>query len=134
MTYFIEKQLKCTFLNALNILITWLIENLNLMTDFIEKQLKMHFSFQGIELRHNTSEGIILTNQSLVLQRISRRRSGSYTCQAANEVGRGSSQNIFLNVKCKICFSPFITSLHSYRISNPFDIQNQIFAQSIGKT
>ena len=75
------------------------------MADFIEKDLKNIFSFQGIELRHNTSEGIILTNQSLVLQRISRRRSGSYTCQAANEVGRGSSQNIFLNVKCKFSFS-----------------------------
>ena len=41
-----------------------------------------------MDLRHNTTEGIILTNQSLVLQRISRRRSGSYTCQAVNDVGR----------------------------------------------
>ena len=54
-----------------------------------------------MDLRHNTTEGIILTNQSLVLQRISRRRSGSYTCQAVNDVGRGASQPIFLNVKCK---------------------------------
>ena len=46
-------------------------------------------------------KGIILTNQSLVLQRISRRRSGSYTCQAVNDVGRGASQPIYLNVKCK---------------------------------
>ena len=54
-----------------------------------------------MDLRHNTTEGIILTNQSLVLQRISRRRSGSYTCQAVNDVGRGASQPIYLNVKCK---------------------------------
>ena len=66
----------------------------------------MHFSlFQGMDLRHNTTEGIILTNQSLVLQRISRRRSGSYTCQAVNDVGRGASQPIFLNVKCKYSYT-----------------------------
>ena len=58
-----------------------------------------------MDLRHNTTEGIILTNQSLVLQRISRRRSGSYTCQAVNDVGRGASQPIFLNVKCKYSYT-----------------------------
>jgi hypothetical protein len=55
-------------------------------------------------LHHNTSEGVILTNRSLVLQRIDRTRSGDYTCQAVNGVGNGRSQEIQLDVKCKNAF------------------------------
>ena len=57
--------------------------------------------FQGESLYQNSGSGVIITNQSLVLQRIDRTRSGGYTCQASNLVGRGSSQEIFLDVKCK---------------------------------
>ena len=62
---------------------------------------KIHDSFfpQGDPLKHGN--GVIFTNQSLVLQSIGRRRSGAYSCQAVNAVGKGSSQEIKLNVKCK---------------------------------
>ena len=68
--------------------------------------------FQGIPLRHNASEGVILTNRSLVLQSIDRKRSGGYVCQAVNPVGRGSSQTIVLDVKCKWKFIFSWRSLH----------------------
>ena len=57
--------------------------------------------FQDAQLHHNTSDGVIFTNQSLVLQQIDRSRSGAYTCEAVNAVGKGSSLPIFLDVKCK---------------------------------
>ena len=58
--------------------------------------------FQDTPLHHNSAEGVILTNRSLVLQGIDRTRSGGYTCQALNAVGSGQSQNIKLDVKCKM--------------------------------
>ena len=71
---------------------------------------------QGVQLRHNASEGIILTNRSLVLQSIDRKRSGGYVCQAVNGVGRGSSQPIVLDVKCKntnaYFYMNYIASIH----------------------
>ena len=57
---------------------------------------------------HNTAEGVILTNRSLVLQGIDRTRSGGYTCQAINAVGSGQSQAIELDVKCKSNLSIFL--------------------------
>ena len=62
--------------------------------------LSLYF-FQERPLLHNTGEGVILTNRSLVLQGIDRTRSGGYTCQAINAVGSGQSQAIELDVKCK---------------------------------
>ena len=67
---------------------------------------------QGVQLRHNASEGIILTNRSLVLQSIDRKRSGGYVCQAVNGVGRGSSQPIVLDVKCKTTNALLLHELH----------------------
>ena len=58
-------------------------------------------SLQDKQLNHNTADGVILTNRSLVLQGIDRTRSGGYTCQALNAVGSGQSQVIELDVKCK---------------------------------
>lgn len=60
---------------------------------------KVMWQFNNEPLTQNPSGGIILTNQSLVLQSIERSRTGSYTCQAANSIGKGSSQEIFLDVK-----------------------------------
>ena len=70
-----------------------------------------YFIFQERPLLHNTGEGVILTNRSLVLQGIDRTRSGGYTCQAINAVGSGQSQDIELDVKCK---SNFILLTHYY--------------------
>jgi hypothetical protein len=56
---------------------------------------------QGKELRQDVENRIIFTNFSLVLQRIGRERSGSYACESSNRVGRGQSQDLLLDVKCK---------------------------------
>ncbi|XP_018011209.1 nephrin [Hyalella azteca] len=59
----------------------------------------LRWFLNGEEVKHNTDEGIILSNRSLVLQRISRRMSGDYTCAAANSQGEEQSQPLHLEVQ-----------------------------------
>ena len=46
---------------------------------------------------------MIITNQSLVLQKVSRTESGLYQCHAINQEGQGSSNTVNLPIKCKYC-------------------------------
>ncbi|KAK4298695.1 hypothetical protein Pmani_028967, partial [Petrolisthes manimaculis] len=50
-------------------------------------------------LHHNVSAGVIVSNQSLVLQRVVRGQGGRYCCIAHNVVGHGSSNTLLLDVK-----------------------------------
>lgn len=59
------------------------------------------FYFQGRILNINVTAGIIITNQSLVLQGVSRTTAGNYTCVGHNTEGDGESEPFFLNVLCK---------------------------------
>lgn len=56
---------------------------------------------QGTELHQNVTAGVILTEQSLVLQSVTRASAGDYTCLAANTEGRGTSNPVTLRVRCK---------------------------------
>ncbi|XP_037515885.1 nephrin isoform X1 [Rhipicephalus sanguineus] len=53
--------------------------------------------FEGRDLA--TSAGIIVSNQSLVLQKVSRRERGRYTCTATNAEGMGESNALNLRVR-----------------------------------
>ena len=52
-------------------------------------------------LYHNISAGIIMTNQSLVLQRVTRLSAGNYSCIGRNSEGEGISHPFYLDVLCK---------------------------------
>lgn len=56
---------------------------------------------KGTELHQNVTAGIILTDQSLVLQSVTRASAGDYTCLAANTEGKGTSNPVTLSVRCK---------------------------------
>lgn len=56
---------------------------------------------QGVELHQNVTAGIILTDQSLVLQSVTRKSAGDYHCLAANTEGKGTSNPVTLRVRCK---------------------------------
>lgn len=47
------------------------------------------------------SAGMIVSNQSLVLQGVSRTSAGHYTCIASNQEGDGESSPFNLDVKCR---------------------------------
>jgi hypothetical protein len=59
------------------------------------------FRFQGLLLTHNASARIIRSNQSLVLQKVTRNSSGNYACSALNSEGETISNQLSLRVKCK---------------------------------
>lgn len=60
------------------------------------------FLLKGQPVTNNVSSGIIVSNQTLVLQGVSRKRSGYYTCAAANIHGSSESNSLRLNIKCKL--------------------------------
>ena len=55
---------------------------------------------QGSPLQHDVSSGIIISNQSLVVQRVTRSDAGQYTCHVFNSEGEGVSNEVHLAVKC----------------------------------
>lgn len=71
--------------------------------------------FQGAEIHHNVSAGVILSDQSLVLQSVTRATAGEFTCMAANSEGRGTSNPVTLIVRCE-CKVPFYTN--GYQLSH----------------
>lgn len=56
---------------------------------------------QGHELHHNIAGGIILSDQSLVLQSVTKKFAGDYTCLAVNVEGRSESNAVTLRVRCE---------------------------------
>ena len=69
------------------------------------KYLKMkvlHFClWQGEALEHDVSAGVILSNMTLVLQRLTREDRGEYVCAARNSRGEGRSNAVPLVIKCE---------------------------------
>ncbi|XP_067133867.1 protein turtle homolog A-like isoform X1 [Centruroides vittatus] len=54
---------------------------------------------EGQQIQTNISAGIIVSNQSLVLQKVRRISTGRYTCMATNTEGEGESNPIHLRVQ-----------------------------------
>lgn len=82
-----RNQLHCRHKNLFNV-------------DFFKTKFRSE-SFQMKPLYNNVLAGIIVANQSLVLQNVTRARSGSYTCIGINNEGDGESNTMLLDIKCK---------------------------------
>ncbi|XP_067617196.1 uncharacterized protein side-IV isoform X2 [Eurosta solidaginis] len=72
------------------------------------KPYKMSWFHNGKELHHNISAGIILSDQSLVLQSVSRASAGDYTCLAVNSEGKGGSNPVSLRIR----YAPICSTDH----------------------
>ena len=59
---------------------------------------------QGMDLRQDLRRGIIMGNQSLVLQSLGRNATGNYYCVATNAEGTAFSNAAPLDIKCKQIF------------------------------
>ena len=60
------------------------------------------FSYQGQPISQNKTAGVILSNQTLVLQQISRQQAGDYSCAASNREGEGVSRALHINILCEL--------------------------------
>ncbi|XP_076260413.1 sidestep IV transmembrane protein isoform X2 [Rhynchophorus ferrugineus] len=63
------------------------------------KAYKLAWFHNKVEIYHNVSGGVILSDQSLVLQNVVRSTAGEYTCIATNSEGKGYSNPVKLVVK-----------------------------------
>ncbi|XP_040077954.1 hemicentin-1 [Ixodes scapularis] len=63
--------------------------------------------FDGHDLQTNTTAGVIVSNRSLVLQKVGRSARGEYQCAASNALGQSRSAALFLRVQfAPICHEP----------------------------
>ncbi|XP_018570338.1 nephrin, partial [Anoplophora glabripennis] len=63
------------------------------------KAHKLSWYHNGVEIFQNVTAGIIMSDQSLVLQNVVRSTAGEYTCVAVNLEGRGTSNPVKLVVR-----------------------------------
>ncbi|XP_016840806.1 nephrin isoform X1 [Nasonia vitripennis] len=73
---------------------------------------KVEWTHQGKTLNHNISRGVIISNQSLVLQGVDRKNAGNYTCVGYNTEGDGQSEPFYLNVMFAPTCKPNQTKVH----------------------
>ncbi|XP_066594358.1 neural cell adhesion molecule 2-like isoform X2 [Prorops nasuta] len=60
---------------------------------------KVSWKHNGVPLYNNLATGTIISNQSLVLQTVTRSRAGNYTCIGINQEGDGESNPFHLDIK-----------------------------------
>lgn len=70
---------------------------------------------QGVLLEANKSAGLLISDNSLVLQKVQRGSAGVYMCAAHNREGKGVSNNVKLNVMCK--YSCDSSAKNNYNLS-----------------
>lgn len=69
-------------------------------------QSKTALFFQDIFLPHNMSSRIIHSNQSLVLQKVTKQSAGVYRCSVVNSEGETVSDELHFRVQCKYFRAP----------------------------
>lgn len=99
------------------------ISSLCSLSLYCSKPISSHFAYilfvpfvQGAVLTHNATARVIRSNQSLVLQRVTKHSAGNYSCSAINGEGETVSNQLELRVKCK--FSQYIQiCMYIYRFA-----------------
>lgn len=89
-----------------------------------------NFSLQNQILAHNTSARIIWSNQSLVLQSVTRSSAGRYVCAATNALNETRSEPLHFRVKCK--FNSIVSrDMHGENIVEKSRIRNYISLHNV---
>ncbi|XP_015439743.1 PREDICTED: hemicentin-2-like [Dufourea novaeangliae] len=89
---------------------------------------KVEWRHLGKTLHHNITQGIIISNQSLVLQGVDRKSAGNYTCVGYNTEGDGESSPFYLNVMFAPTCKPNQAKVHSVAKQEKANISCQVDA------
>ncbi|KAL0127826.1 hypothetical protein PUN28_003219 [Cardiocondyla obscurior] len=89
---------------------------------------KVEWRHQSKALHHNITQGIIISNQSLVLQGVDRKSAGNYTCVGYNTEGDGESSPFYLNVMFAPTCKPNQTKVHGVAKQEKANISCQVDA------
>ncbi|KAL6421875.1 hypothetical protein ACFW04_010791 [Cataglyphis niger] len=89
---------------------------------------KVEWRHQSKALHHNITQGIIISNQSLVLQGVERKSAGNYTCVGYNTEGDGESSPFYLNVMFAPTCKPNQTKVHGVAKQEKANISCQVDA------
>lgn len=57
---------------------------------------------QGRELTNTFNDGVVISNQNLVITGVKRSHMGLYTCTANNSEGEGESNQALLEIQCEL--------------------------------
>ncbi|XP_076350339.1 neural cell adhesion molecule 2-like isoform X2 [Tachypleus tridentatus] len=80
------------------------------------------WKFEGEEIQINPAAGIIVSNQTLVLQHVKRTSRGRYTCSATNTEGVGESNPVILRVQYAPVCKPGQKSIYTTTENEPIHI------------
>ncbi|XP_063994020.1 neural cell adhesion molecule 2-like [Diachasmimorpha longicaudata] len=89
---------------------------------------KVEWRHQGRTLHHTISQGIIISNQSLVLQGVERKSAGNYTCVGFNTEGDGVSSPFHLDIMFAPTCRPNQTKIHGVGKQEKANISCQVEA------
>ncbi|GBP04548.1 Synaptogenesis protein syg-2 [Eumeta japonica] len=76
----------------------------------------------------NMSSGVIFSTKSLVLQRVTRKDGGLYTCRAANHIGESTSQPVYLRVQFAPVCDNMTPSVVGARLDEPLRVRCAVSA------
>ncbi|KAK4293272.1 hypothetical protein Pmani_034020 [Petrolisthes manimaculis] len=65
--------------------------------------MRVHWYHNGEEVVHNVTGDVVVSGLSLILRRLGRSNSGSYTCGATNLEGHNTSNAVVLSVRRELC-------------------------------
>ncbi|KAF7265534.1 hypothetical protein GWI33_021069 [Rhynchophorus ferrugineus] len=89
---------------------------------------KVEWRHNGKHLQINVPGGVIISNQSLVLQGVSRSTAGNYTCVGYNTEGDGESNAFYLNVMYSPTCRPDQTRIYGVAKQERAEIHCQVDA------
>jgi hypothetical protein len=90
------------------------------------------FFMQDRALAHNATARVFHSNQSLVLQKVTRHSSGRYACSALNAEGETVSNELHFRVKCKCTYFYLRFTVHrASDIAQPTQASRRVTADKV---
>eukprot|EP00094_Tigriopus_californicus_P009665 TCALIF_09318-PA protein Name:"Similar to Nphs1 Nephrin (Rattus norvegicus)" AED:0.04 eAED:0.04 QI:0/0.81/0.83/0.91/0.72/0.83/12/176/948 len=92
---------------------------------------RIRWMHNGEIIQPDVANGVIMSNQSLVLQSLKRERSGQYSCTAINSQGRNTSLDLALKIKYKPFCKAGLPSIYGAISDHTIEVLCQVEANPL---